>query len=70
MEKLSLLPTVQNLAAKASLVSGLEAIDIVVSDGGLSDEWQQIILDAGPRLILADPPEDGDTDTSFASSHG
>ena len=54
-----------------TLVSGLEAIDIVVSDSGLSDEWKQIILDAGPRLILADPPaEDGDTDTPFTSSHG
>ncbi len=54
-----------------TLVSGLEAIDIVVSDNGLSNEWQQIILDAGPRLILADPSaEEGDTDTSFVPSHG
>jgi DeoR/GlpR family transcriptional regulator of sugar metabolism len=39
-----------------TLVSGLEAIDVVVSDSELSQEWQQTILDAGPRLILADIP--------------
>lgn len=51
-----------------TLVSGLDAINTVVSDTGLSDEWQQIILDAGPRLILAEAPaEDGDSDTSHTA---
>ena len=54
-----------------TLVSGLDAINTVVSDTGLSNEWQQIILDAGPRLILAEAPaEVGDSDTPHtASSH-
>jgi DeoR/GlpR family transcriptional regulator of sugar metabolism len=53
-----------------TLVSGLDAIDIVVSDNGLSDEWQQTILDAGPRLILADTPtEASEVDTPHAPSH-
>ena len=43
---------------------------IVVSDKGLSDEWQQTIIDAGPRLILADTPaEDCEDDTPHATSH-
>ncbi len=37
-----------------TLVSSLDAIDLVVSDSDLAPEWQQEITAAGPRLLLAD----------------
>jgi DeoR family fructose operon transcriptional repressor len=43
-----------------TLVSALEGIDVVVSDSGLSADWRETILAAGPTLIIADlPGEDG-----------
>lgn len=44
-----------------TLVSPLEAIDLVVSDEALSRSWQDRIVKAGPRLVVtpvdeAEPP--------------
>jgi DeoR/GlpR family transcriptional regulator of sugar metabolism len=35
-----------------TLVAGLDAIDLVVSDDGLSPSWQEQITAAGPKLIV------------------
>ena len=35
-----------------TLVAPLEAIDLVVSDEGLSDAWRERITAAGPRLVV------------------
>ena len=43
-----------------TLVSGLEAVDVFVSDSGLSPDWRETISAAGPRLIIADLPPDAD----------
>ena len=43
-----------------TLVSGLEAVDVFVSDSGLSPEWRETISAAGPRLIIADLPAESD----------
>ncbi|NBX29724.1 DeoR/GlpR transcriptional regulator [bacterium] len=49
-----------------TLVSGLDKINVFVSDDGLSDGWRQRISKAGARLIIADVPSadaDGPTPT-------
>jgi len=40
-----------------TLVSGLDAIDVVVSDTSLSEAWRKRIAAAGAELLLADVPE-------------
>ncbi len=40
-----------------TLVAGLDAIDLVVSDDGLSPSWRDQITAAGPRLIVASVEE-------------
>lgn len=45
-----------------TLVSALDAIDVVVSDDGLSDAWRQAVTGAGAELLLATPaPADSST---------
>lgn len=45
-----------------TLVSALDAIDVVVSDDGLSDAWRQAVAGAGAELLLATPaPADSST---------
>ena len=44
-----------------TLVTGLAAIDLVVSDSNLSSEWQREISAAGPRLVLADVADEPET---------
>jgi len=39
-----------------TLVSGLDKINVFVSDDGLADGWRQRISKAGARLIIADVP--------------
>ena len=51
-----------------TLVSGLEAVDVFVSDSGLSAAWRETISAAGPRLIIADLPEEADDDAAPQSS--
>jgi DeoR/GlpR family transcriptional regulator of sugar metabolism len=50
-----------------TLVSPLDAIDVVVSDNGLPDEWRQKIAAAGSQLIVAHVP-DTEREPSAASS--
>jgi DeoR/GlpR family transcriptional regulator of sugar metabolism len=38
-----------------TLVSGLDAIDVVVSDDALPDSWRQAVAAAGAELLLAAP---------------
>ncbi len=40
-----------------TLVAPLDSIDLVISDAGLSSDWQTQITAAGPRLLLAEPTE-------------
>ncbi|MFM8733581.1 MAG: DeoR/GlpR family DNA-binding transcription regulator [Pirellulales bacterium] len=40
-----------------TLVSGLDAVDLFVSDTGLSDVWRRKIADAGSEVLVADVPE-------------
>jgi DeoR family fructose operon transcriptional repressor len=49
-----------------TLVAPLDAIDLVVSDSGLSAEWQELVTGAGPRLLVADLPKD---DAASAPTH-
>jgi len=51
-----------------TLVSGLEAVDVFVSDSGLSAAWRETITAAGPRLIIADLPEEADDDAAPPST--
>lgn len=44
-----------------TLVSGLDGIDIVVSDEGLSQRWRDIVAAAGPRLMVTPVPEPSET---------
>jgi len=37
-----------------TLVSGLDAIDVVVSDDGLAPRWRQCVSDAGCELLIAE----------------
>jgi DeoR/GlpR family transcriptional regulator of sugar metabolism len=50
-----------------TFVSGLDSIDLLVSDTGLSAEWRQKIAAAGVDLVVADPapvdPLDNDHDS-------
>jgi DeoR/GlpR family transcriptional regulator of sugar metabolism len=50
-----------------TFVSGLDSIDLLVSDTGLSAEWRQQIKAAGVDLVVVDPaplePLDGDHDS-------
>jgi len=39
-----------------TLVSGLDAIDVFVSDEALSPQWRAAIKSAGAELLIADPP--------------
>lgn len=50
-----------------TLVSPLDAIDLVVSDNGLPDDWRQKIAAAGSQLIVAHVP-DTEREPSAASS--
>lgn len=50
-----------------TLVSPLDAIDVVVSDNGLPDDWRQKIAAAGSQLIVAHVP-DTEREPSAASS--
>ena len=50
-----------------TLVSPLDAIDVVVSDNGLPDDWRQKIAAAGSQLIVAQVP-DIERESSAASS--
>ena len=50
-----------------TLVSPLDAIDLVVSDNGLPDDWRQKIAAAGSQLIVAQVP-DIERESSAASS--
>jgi DeoR/GlpR family transcriptional regulator of sugar metabolism len=50
-----------------TLVSPLDAIDVVVSDNGLSDDWRQKIAAAGSHLIVAQV-SDTEREPSAASS--
>lgn len=50
-----------------TLVSPLDAIDVVVSDNGLPDDWRQKITAAGSQLIVAHVP-DIECEPSAASS--
>ena len=50
-----------------TLVSPLDAIDVVVSDNGLPDDWRQKIAAAGSQLIVAQVA-DIERETSAASS--
>jgi DeoR family fructose operon transcriptional repressor len=50
-----------------TLVSPLDAIDVVVSDNGLPDDWRQKIAAAGSQLIVAQVP-DIEREPSAASS--
>jgi DeoR/GlpR family transcriptional regulator of sugar metabolism len=40
-----------------TLVSGLDGIDLVVSDDGLPQRWREIVTAAGPRLLVVPVPE-------------
>ncbi len=40
-----------------TLVSGLDGIDLVVSDQGLPERWREIVTAAGPRLMVVPVPE-------------
>jgi len=40
-----------------TLVSGLDAINVVVSDDGLSDEWRRRIVECGADLLIASVSE-------------
>ena len=41
-----------------TLVAGLEAVNAVVSDDGLSQEWRDFVTQTGANLIIAAvPPE-------------
>jgi DeoR/GlpR family transcriptional regulator of sugar metabolism len=40
-----------------TLVAPLEAIDLVVSDAGLSGPWRERIAAAGPRLLVTQVDE-------------
>jgi DeoR family fructose operon transcriptional repressor len=46
-----------------TLVSALDAIDVFVSDDGLSPAWRETIAAAGARLLVAAAPEASDHDT-------
>ena len=39
-----------------TLVSGLDAVDLVVSDSGLSESWRAFVTAAGAELAIADLP--------------
>lgn len=39
-----------------TLVAGLDAVDVVVSDDGLPQEWRDFVAKAGAELIVADVP--------------
>ena len=49
-----------------TLVSGLDAIDLVVSDDGLPARWRSFVTDAGCELAIADVPA---VDQPVASVH-
>ncbi len=51
-----------------TLVAGLNAVDAVISDNGLSDEWQTFVRETCPQLVIADVPNDP-TSTSDLSLH-
>jgi DeoR family fructose operon transcriptional repressor len=40
-----------------TLVAGLDAIDTLVCDSGLSDHWRGVVTAAGARLLVVDIPE-------------
>jgi len=47
-----------------TLVSALDAIDIFVSDDGLSDRWREIVTATAATLLIAAVPEPVETPTS------
>lgn len=53
-----------------TLVSGLDAIDVVVCDDGLADDWRRKIAAAGSQLIVAQVPvaESGDPAAALPTS--
>ncbi len=47
-----------------TLVAGLEAINAVVSDDGLSQEWRDFVSQSGAKLVIAEvPPEAAESPT-------
>ena len=50
-----------------TLVAPLEAIDLVVSDDGLSAAWRERIAAAGPRLVVT-PVEESQVEAVTESS--
>lgn len=47
-----------------TLVAGLEAVNAVVSDDGLSQEWRDFVVQSGAKLVIAEvPPETPDSPT-------
>jgi len=54
-EKIILLADSSKFGAKASLsVCGLDAIDTVVTDSGLSAEYRKMLTDNGIEIVIAD----------------
>ena len=44
-----------------TLVSGLDAIDILVSDAGLPQNWRTVVAKANAKLLIAEVPEAAET---------
>ena len=49
-----------------TLVAGLDAVNAVISDNGLSEEWQTFVRKTCPQLVIAEVPSD--SSSSPASS--